>query len=384
MSNRRDPVAERADDGTDLYGIATWEPRSILDRFAVLVYRGLVYGAHGIFLLVGLLLFVGIGGFSALTDPQIGLLTALSAVPALVLAGYVYLTDVTSGEPVELLVPTFLLAILTATFAAVANTVAQSVLGFGGNSGLVLSTVFFFLVVGPVEETVKLLAVRLYAYRDDRFDTVVDGAVYGAIAGLGFAFIENALYITRQVEGQALGFGLDLIGAGGGIAAIRALAGPGHVIYSAVAGYYLGLAKFNPDHRGPLVIKGLILAAAIHALYNSTVGVGSGVLQSITGFGQLGSFLGFVVIFDGLFALLLLNKIRRYNGAFRSASTETVATDGDGETTPVDDGASTDSVDGSSADPDGEDDSPADADPADDSWREPSLDDSTDDSEDGR
>ncbi len=320
MSDRRDPVADAADDGTDLYGVATWEPRSLLDKFAVLIYRGLVYGAHGIFLLVGVLLFVGIGGFSALTDPQIGLLTALSAVPALALAGYVYLTDVTSGEPVELLVPTFLLAILTATFAAVINSVAQAVLGFGGNSGLVLSTLFFFVVVGPVEETVKLLAVRLYAYRDARFDTVVDGAVYGAVAGLGFAFIENALFITRQIDEAALGFGLDLIGAGGGITAVRALAGPGHVIYSAVAGYYLGLAKFNPEHRGPLVIKGLILAAGIHGLYNSTVGIGSGVLNALVGLGQIGSFLAFVVIFDGFFGLLLLNKIRKYNSAFRTAS----------------------------------------------------------------
>jgi RsiW-degrading membrane proteinase PrsW (M82 family) len=333
MSNRRDPVAERAADDRDLYGIATWEPRSLLDKVVVLIYRALVYGAHGIFILVGLLLFVGIGGFSALTDPQIGLLTALSAVPAFALAGYVYLTDVTSGEPVELLVPTFLLAVLTATFAAVVNTFAQTVLGFGGNSGLVLSTIFFFIVVGPVEETVKLLAVRLYAYRDDRFDTVVDGAVYGAVAGLGFAFIENALFITRQVEGQALGYGLDLIGAGGGITAVRALAGPGHVIYSAVAGYYLGLAKFNPEHRGPLVIKGLLLAAGIHALYNSTVGIGSGALNAITGLGQLGSFLVFVIVFDGLFGLLLLNKIRRYNGAFRSAPTRGEASTGDDEPT---------------------------------------------------
>lgn len=320
MSNRRDPIAEAADDEVDLYGIATWEPRSLLDRIAVAIYRAIVFGARGVVLLVGLALFVGIGGFSALTDPRVGLLTALSAVPALGLAGYVYFTDVTDGEPVELLVPTFLLAILTATFAAVVNTVAQSALGFGASSGLVLSTIFFFFIVGPVEETVKLLAVRLYAYRHDHFDTVVDGAVYGAVAGLGFAFIENALYITRQVDGQALRFGLELIGAGGGIAAIRALAGPGHVIYSAVAGYYLGLAKFNPEYRGPLVIKGLILAAAIHGLYNSTVGIGSGALQSITGLDTLSSFLGFVVIFDGLFALLLLTKIRRYNGAFRSAS----------------------------------------------------------------
>ncbi len=328
MTRPRDPVAEATDED-DLYGIATWEPRSLLDRAAVLAYRALVFGARGVVVLAGVLLFFAIGGFSAVTDPRVGLLTALSAVPALVLAGYVYLTDVTDAEPLDLLVATFLLSVLTATFAAVLNGVARRVLGFGGGGGFVSSVVFFFLVVGPVEETVKLLAVRLYAYRDRRFSAVVDGAVYGAVAGLGFAFIENALYITRQVDGAVAEaeFGIALIGAGGGITAIRALAGPGHVIYSAVAGYYLGLARFNPTHGGPLVIKGLVLAAAIHALYNSTVGVGSGLVGAVTGLSPLAAFLVFVVVFDGTFGLLLLNKIRRYNAAFRTAPDDERSTD---------------------------------------------------------
>ena len=340
MAERRDPVAEATDD-EDLYGIATWEPRSLLDRLAVLVYRGLVFGARGLVVLVGVALFFAIGGFSAVTDPRVGLLTVLSAVPALALAGYVYVTDVTAAEPLDLLVATFLLSVLTATFAAVLNGVAESVLGFGARGGLVSSTLFFFLIVGPVEETVKLLAVRLYAYRARRFSAVVDGAVYGAVAGLGFAFIENALYITRQIDGAVAEaeFGVALIGAGGGITAIRALAGPGHVIYSAVAGYYLGLAKFNPDHRGPLVIKGLLLAAAIHGLYNSTVGIGSGLVRAVTGLSPLAAFLTFVVVFDGAFGLLILNKVRRYNGAFRAAPADTTSAD-DGDETAVPDGVS--------------------------------------------
>jgi RsiW-degrading membrane proteinase PrsW (M82 family) len=329
MAKRRDPLAEAAGDDRDLYGIATWEPRSPLDRLAVLVYRALVAGARGAVVFAGLVLFVGIGGFSAVTDPQVGLLTVLSAVPALGLAGYVYLSDVTASEPLDLLVPTFLLAVLTASFAAILNTVADQAFGLR-SMGVVGSVLFFFLVVGPVEETVKLLAVRLYAYGDERFDTVVDGAVYGAVAGLGFAFIENALYITRQAGDDlaAVGFGLELVGAGGGITAVRALAGPGHVIYSAVAGYYLGLAKFNPEYRGPLVIKGLVLAAVVHALYNSSVGVGAAAIRALTGLSPLAAFFAFVVAFDGAFALLLLNKVRTYNDAVRAADAES-AVDGE-------------------------------------------------------
>jgi RsiW-degrading membrane proteinase PrsW (M82 family) len=269
--------------------------------------------------LLGLLLLVGIGGLSAVTDPQVGFLTALSAIPALGLAAYVRYSEVTTSEPLWLLVATFLLAVLTATFAAVLNTFLQRPFAAVGLAG---SAAFFFIVVGPVEETVKMLAVRLYAYTDDRFDAVVDGTVYGAAAGLGFAFIENALYITRQADVSQLGFGLELIGAGGGITAVRALAGPGHVIYSAFAGYYLGLAKFNPENRGPIVVKGLLIAAFVHGLYNSTVGLGSGFIGAVTGLPGILAFFAYVIVYDGFFGMLLVRKINRYNAAFRDAPDE--------------------------------------------------------------
>ncbi len=238
----------------DLYEVTTWEERSRLDGFAVALYRFGTAAVRGGVVLVGVVLLLGIGAFSAVTDPVVGVLTVLSALPALGLAGYVYASDVTTDEPLSLLLGTFLLSVVTATFAAVLNGYTQQ---FFLGLGVIGSVGFFFLFVAPVEETVKLLAVRLYAYRDERFDTVLDGAVYGAMAGLGFAFIENALYIERGLMGADAGTGLALAVVGTEITLTRALAGPGHVIYSAFAGYYLGLARVNPDDRGPIVIKGL-------------------------------------------------------------------------------------------------------------------------------
>jgi RsiW-degrading membrane proteinase PrsW (M82 family) len=324
MVRRRDPIEEQADDGVDLYDVATWERRGTLDAVAAGIYRVMVASARLLIVGVAVLILVGIGGLSALTDPQIGLLTALSALPALALTVYVRRTDITSGEPLSVLVATFLLGVLTANFAAVLNSLTKNAfltLGFVGN------LLFFYVVVGPVEETVKLLAVRLYAYGTDSFEAVVDGAVYGAVAGLGFATIENALYITRSLDGAlgTTGLGLGLIGAGGGITAVRALAGPGHVIYSAFAGYYLGLAKFNPENRGPIVVKGLLVATLIHATYNSTVGIGSAALGIATGLGQLPSFLLYVLVYDGVFGLLLFRKIRRYGHTYRQVHEDEVA-----------------------------------------------------------
>jgi RsiW-degrading membrane proteinase PrsW (M82 family) len=140
------------------------------------------------------------------------------------------------------------------------------------------------------------------------------------MAGLGFATIENALYITRNLMSSGLDLGVasgvGIIGAGGTITAVRALAGPGHVIYSAIAGYYLGLAKFNRKNAGPIVVKGLILASLIHATYNTTVGIGAAIISSLTGLGSLPSFLVYVLIYDGIFALYLVRKIRRYSHAY--------------------------------------------------------------------
>ena len=316
MPTDEDPIASRADDDRDLYDVATWEERTSLDGLSVALYWLLTRSAKaGVVLvaLVGLLAILGSFGLGLLFDPAIAILLGLSVIPALGLAAYVYVSDVTTGEPLSLLVATFLLSILTATFAAILNSVLQPYFRPLGFLGIV---VFFFVVVGPIEESVKLLAVRLYAYTDDRFDAVIDGAVYGAIAGLGFVVIENFVYIAQNVDMAELTVGIATLGAGDGIAALRALAGPGHVIYSAFAGYYLGLAKFNPENRGPIIVKGLVIAATIHALYNSFVGPVTTVLSALTGIPRLASLFLFVVVFQGAFAAVLVRKLRRYRDAY--------------------------------------------------------------------
>ena len=316
MAERQDPVEAESDGTLDLYDVATWDRRTSLDRVASGLYRLAVAVGRWAVILVALLILIAIGGLSAITDPEIGVLTALSALPALALAAYVWRSDVTTSEPLSLLVATFLLGVLTANFAAVANGLLQ---GWFRALGAVGTVAFFYLVVGPVEETVKLLAVRLYAYNsDDGFDAVVDGAVYGAMAGLGFATIENALYITQRVDQAALDFGFEIIGMGGGITAVRAFAGPGHVIYSAFAGYYLGLAKFNRENRGPIVIKGLLIAAFIHATYNATAGLGVGLIDAYTPLGYVGGLLAYVLVYDGVFGYVLYRKIKRYRDAYRT------------------------------------------------------------------
>lgn len=335
---RRDPIERVADEDIDLYEVSTWDPRSRLDRFLVgaerkarSLYRVLVWFVIGLFLLsvVGLsglviLAEFQFGNLDAITDPTVSILVVLSVVPALILAGYIRRADVTTDEPRTLLVVTFLLTVVLAGAAAILNQVGQgAIVGIGtvafgpGVVGTpVMLAAFFFLVVGPVEETVKLLAVRLYAYRDDRFDAVIDGAVYGAVAGLGFATIENALYITRPLESVATT--ADVLQTASGTTAARTLAGPGHVIYSALAGFYLGLAKFNREYAVPLVTKGLVLAAVIHATYNTGASVVPPWLVDTASLSPLLAVFAYVVVFDAAAGYYLYRKLKRYRDAYRS------------------------------------------------------------------
>ena len=318
MSAPEDPV-QAAAESVDLYDIAEWEPRTWLDRLAVWVYGVLVRTTRLVVVGVALVILVAqfaLTGLAAVANPVVGSFIFLSVVPAALIAVWVWRSDVTVREPLGLLVGTFLLGVLFASFAAVINSLAQPAFVAIPLLGLPL---FFYLVVAPVEETVKWLAVRLHAYRSDEFRAVLDGAVYGAVAGLGFATIENTLYIGQQylqaVEAGAPGSAM--LGATISTAAVRSFAGPGHVIYSAFAGYYLGLAKFNPENAGPIVVKGLLLASFVHATYNTIVTVLPGLVSlSGLGIGSGAAFLGFVLLYDGVWLAVLFRKVRRYRQAF--------------------------------------------------------------------
>jgi len=309
----RDPVQDSFTDSVDLYEIASWEVRSPLDRFAVGLTNVLQTSKRVLLLVIALILFVGqvgLAGLLVVQTPILGGLAAASAVPALILAGYFWYGDPTTREPLVGLAVTFLLGVAFASIAGVVNSVAQP---FFQVYGIIGTTLFYFLIVGPIEETVKWLAVRTYAFRTDAFQTVVDGVVYGAMAGVGFAAIENLLYILMfSVESTAAGFAVQQQQAVA-IATQRAFVGPGHVIFSAWAGFYLGLAKFNHGKRGPIVVKGLLIAAFIHALYNTLV-----TSLSLT----LLTFVAFLLVYHGFWFTLLYRKLRSYRVLYQQRATQ--------------------------------------------------------------
>ncbi|MBF5041840.1 PrsW family intramembrane metalloprotease [Aggregicoccus sp. 17bor-14] len=112
------------------------------------------------------------------------------------------------------------------------------------------------LRIGGVEEVAKLLPVLLLALTDRHFDEVLDGIVYAACAGVGFALAENAV----MWSGGALG---------AQEAVARALAAPlTHALLAAPAGLGLALAVLRRRPWALALPMGLALSAAAHALYD--------------------------------------------------------------------------------------------------------------------
>ena len=127
------------------------------------------------------------------------------------------------------------------------------------NSSNVLVNAFISTAV--VEECVKYLAVRAKAYNSTSLNEPIDGIVYGVAAGLGFATVENILYV----------FGFGTLST----AIIRAfLSVPSHAAYAGIMGAYLGMAKLRTNGVSKrdgrmLTITGLTIAIVLHGLYDT-------------------------------------------------------------------------------------------------------------------
>ncbi|MFH0823376.1 MAG: PrsW family intramembrane metalloprotease, partial [Pseudomonadota bacterium] len=113
------------------------------------------------------------------------------------------------------------------------------------------------LLIAPIEEFLKLCAVWVGIYRSDDFREPMDGILYSTTAALGFACIENLVY-------------MGVMGPGIFVARV-VLATPAHVMFSAMWGYSLGIARFRKRNEIATVARGLVLAIVLHGGYNSIV-----------------------------------------------------------------------------------------------------------------
>lgn len=201
-------------------------------------------------------------------------IAVLAFAPGVFWLWYFYRKDKIEPEPKLLVLKMFGLGMLIALPVVVAELLVASdvvavYIGWGAMSAVIVAPI--------IEEYAKYLVVRHTIYEHPEFDEPMDGIVYAAATALGFASVENVLYLvgaylspgeTLQTSEPMSPFAAVLL-----VFAVRALLSvPGHALFSSMWGYALGRAKFTDQSAGArIVIKGLLLAMGLHAVFNALV-----------------------------------------------------------------------------------------------------------------
>ncbi|MBE1554095.1 glutamic-type intramembrane protease PrsW [Sporosarcina limicola] len=182
------------------------------------------------------------------------ILLTVAIAPGLALFSYFYLRKQIAKEPSRTLFHTFLYgAIMTFPILFIQHVFEEE---------NIFSNYFFRNVIftSGLEEFFKWLILLLAIYRHVEFEDAYDGILYGASVSLGFATVENIIFL--------LTFGTDE-------AFIRALLPvSSHALFGVVMGYYFGRAKFAAEaNKKGLLFFSFFAPYVLHSIYNGILAV---------------------------------------------------------------------------------------------------------------
>jgi RsiW-degrading membrane proteinase PrsW (M82 family) len=187
----------------------------------------------------------------------------ITIAPALALIIYFYNKDKYKKEPLALLLAAFLGGFIIVLFAIVIENILLIFLIPIGNFFL---KIFLkaFLVAALIEEGLKFIVFKYLIYNHNEFDEPYDGIMYAVMISLGFATLENIIYLLSAYFETGF-FGMMNLGIMRGIFAI-----PIHAFCGVIMGYHLGLAKFarNQVSQELYIYKALWFAFLAHGLYD--------------------------------------------------------------------------------------------------------------------
>ena len=206
---------------------------------------------------------------------MIEILIWAAIIPSIILIILVLKQDKIESEPIGLLIKLFFFGALT--------TLPAGLLETWGEMGIMaitrdkdMQTLLMFLICVPlVEEGLKYIALAT-TWKHEAFNFTFDGIVYAVIVSLGFATLENILYVMNYMSLQ--------------VALVRGiLSVPLHCTCGVFMGYFYGMARNHHAHgehsRSVLErLLALIVPLFIHGLYDFALSVDSNAI-SLAGLG---------------------------------------------------------------------------------------------------
>ena len=190
-------------------------------------------------------------------------------LPAILLWLYIWKKD-TQKEPTSWLVKAVLWGVAIIIPVAILESGIEAMLfGVEGKpTSLLGTTTMAFVVAELPEETFKLFALWMVLRKNPYFDEHFDGIVYAVCVGLGFASLENIMYVFSEEDWFST-------------AIVRALlAVPGHYAFAILMGYYYSVYHFV-DHSPKIAACVLLVPVLAHGTYDALAM--SGIVSPVIG-----------------------------------------------------------------------------------------------------
>ena len=183
--------------------------------------------------------------------------------PVVILLAYIYLRDRYHKEPLGLLAKIFFLGFVSAyPIVIVENFIAEFIdlIPFPALHAIAVG----FIGAAIPEEFAKLYILKHWIWDNREFDEHYDGIVYAVFVSLGFACIENLMYVFG-----GLNSGVDTaqnIAYGRAIFSI-----PCHALCGVMMGYFFSLAKFERVNNKKYLSYALWVPVLFHGSYDAVL-----------------------------------------------------------------------------------------------------------------
>lgn len=179
-------------------------------------------------------------------------LLLIALAPVLIIAFYIWLRDKYEREPVgQLILALAAGCLITIPVIFVERWLAGPLHYLTGYASAAWNA---FTVAALTEESFKFAALLILFWNNPNFNEKFDGIVYAVFISLGFAAVENILYVTD---------------GGAGVGLTRAFtAVPAHALFGVVMGYHAGLARFFPAERARRLLAALFFPFLLHGIYD--------------------------------------------------------------------------------------------------------------------
>lgn len=181
-------------------------------------------------------------------------------LPVFLILRYIYTLDKVEREPMGFVLKVLIYgAIFSIPCAGIERFLGSVIKSFYDTETIRFAWIDNTVGVALVEEFSKWLVFMLLVWKNENFDYRYDGIVYAVSASLGFAALENILYVISFGSGVSIGRAIFAI--------------PGHTTFGVFMGYYLSRAKHFSLHYKSIrenicKILSLALPMVIHGCYD--------------------------------------------------------------------------------------------------------------------